>query len=221
MKLIVVDDSMLIREGVSTMLTRAGHQVVAALDAPDRVLAMVRQHQPAVVILDIRMPPTYTDEGLRLASTLRRGHPQVGVLVLSQYVVGEYAAWLLERAPVRVGYLLKDAILHAEVLDQALVRIAEGGTVVDPAIAHALVESGAGLLDLTAREFDVLRLMAEGLSDKGIADRLRLSLHTVATHVRHIFTRLALPGGPEDNRRVQAVVTYLAAQRFRRGGSPD
>ena len=221
MKLIVVDDSLLIREGVSTMLTRAGHQVVAALDDPVRVPAMVRQHQPAVVILDIRMPPTFTDEGLQLASSLRRVHPQVGVLVLSQYVVGEYAAWLLERAPVRVGYLLKDAILHAEVLDQALVRIAAGGTVVDPAIAHALVESGAGLLDLTAREFDVLRLMAEGLSDKGIADRLRLSLHTVATHVRHIFTRLALPGGPEGNRRVQAVVTYLAAQRLRRGETPE
>ena len=220
MRLIVADDNLLVREGLVALLGSAGHVVLAAVDGPDRVLALARQHEPDVVIVDIRMPPTFTDEGLRLAERLRRAHPGVGVLVLSQFVVGAYAAGLLARTPDRVGYLLKDSILRPEVLEDALARIAAGGTVVDPAVAEALVRGSSAGLGLTDRELEVLRLMAEGLSDKGIADRLTLSLHTVATHVQHIFGKLDLPGGTADNRRVQAVVTYLSTGRRRRVARP-
>ncbi len=213
MRVILAEDSLLVREGVSALLRARGHDVVEAVEGPDRVPSLVRAHQPDVVVLDIRMPPTFTDEGLRLAARLRHSHPDVAVLVLSQYVVGGYAAWLLERAPLRAGYLLKDTILRVHVLEDALVRVTSGGTFVDPAVAEALVRGSGGGLGLTERELEVVRLMAEGLSDKGIADRLTLSIHTVATHVQHIFSKLDLPGGVADNRRVQAVVTYLAARR--------
>ncbi|WP_457256783.1 response regulator transcription factor [Pedococcus sp. P5_B7] len=213
MKVIVADDSLLVREGISALLRARGHDVVEAVEGPARVPSLVRAHGPDVVVVDIKMPPTFTDEGLRLAAELRHSHPTVAVLVLSQYVVGGYAAWLLERAPHRVGYLLKETILRADVLEDAMVRVAAGGTVVDPAVAESLVRSSADRLGLTDRELEVLRLMAEGLSDKGIADRLTLSIHTVGTHVRHLFTKLDLPGGAADNRRVQAVVTYLTAHR--------
>ncbi len=213
MRVIVADDSLLVREGLAALLRRGGHDVVAAAEGAARVPSLVRTHAPDVVIVDIKMPPTYTDEGLRLAAGLRHSHPAVGVLVLSQYIVGGYAAWLLEQAPLGVGYLLKDTILRPDVLEDAVTRVAAGGTVVDPVVVEAMVESSTGRLPLTDREVDVLRLMAEGLSDKGIARRLTVSIHTVATHVQHIFTKLDLPGGPADNRRVQAVVTYLAARR--------
>ncbi len=213
MKLVLADDNLLVREGLATLLRAAGHDVVAAVDGPERVAALVRQHRPDVVIVDIRMPPSFTDEGLRLATSLRSAHPEVGILVLSQFVVGAYAAGLLERSPVRVGYLLKESILRSEVLEDAMTRITRGGTVVDPAVAETLVRASATRLGLTARELEVLRLMAEGLSDKGIADRLTVSTHTVATHVQHIFGKLDLPGGARDNRRVQAVVTYLTRGR--------
>jgi len=210
---IVVDDNLLVREGLSALLHSRGHDVVELVEAPDRVPALVQKCAPDVVILDIRMPPTFTDEGLQLAALLSRTQPTVAVLVLSQYVVGGYAAWLLERAPVRVGYLLKDNLLRPDVLDDALTRVAGGGTYVDPAVADALVRASGPSLGLSDRESQVLRLMAEGLSDRGIAERLTVSLHTVATHVQHIFTKLGLPGGPADNRRVQAVVTYLTTRR--------
>lgn len=213
MRVIVADDSLLVREGLGALLRARGHAVVDAVGAPERVPALVRTHAPDVVLVDIRMPPTYTDEGLRLAAGLRRSHPEVGVLVLSQYVVGGYAAWLLERAPVRVGYLLKDSILQADVLEDAMTRVADGGTVVDATVAESLVRSSGPALGLSERELEVLQLMAEGLSDKGIAQRLTVSIHTVATHVQHVFAKLELPGGPADNRRVQAVVTYLSAPR--------
>lgn len=217
MRLILADDNLLVREGLATLLWAAGHEVAAVVEGPDRVPALVRQHAPDVVVVDIRMPPTFTDEGLHLAAGIRSAHPEVGVLVLSQFVVGAYAAGLLEHSPVRVGYLLKESILRFEVLEDAIGRIAHGGTVVDPAVAEALVRASASSLGLTARELEVLRLMAEGLSDKGIADRLTVSIHTVTTHVQHIFGKLGLPGRTEDNRRVQAVVTYLS--RGRRPGA--
>lgn len=211
--MIVADDNLLVREGLAALLHGHGHQVVEVVDAPDRVPALVQVLVPDVVILDIKMPPTFTDEGLQLAALLRRTQPAVAVLVLSQYVVGGYAAWLLERTPVRVGYLLKDNLLRPAVLDNALTRVVAGGTYVDPAVAEALVGASGQSLGLSEREYEVLRLMAEGLSDRGIADRLTVSIHTVATHVQHIFSKLDLPGGPADNRRVQAVVTYLTTRR--------
>ncbi|MFZ1411486.1 MAG: response regulator transcription factor [Micropruina sp.] len=223
MRVIVVDDSLLVREGLSALLRSRGHEVVEGLGSADLVPALVRTHSPDIVIVDIKMPPTFTDEGLQLAALLRRTQPEVAVLVLSQYVVGGYVAWLLERTPVRVGYLLKDNILRPDVLEQAMARIAAGGTFVDASVAEELVRGSGSSLGLSERETEVLRLMAEGLSDRGIADRLTVSIHTVATHVQHVFAKLALPGGPADNRRVQAVVAYLTTRRRtlpRAGESP-
>jgi len=211
-RLIIVDDDLLVREGVATLLRGAGHEVVASAADPVAVPALVRSHAPDVVLVDIKMPPTYTDEGLRLARGLRQHHPDVAVLVLSQYVVASYATALLEQSPERVGYLLKDHVLRPEVLEGAIRRVASGGTFVDPVMVASLLDGDGSLGGLTEREREVLRLMAEGLSDRGIADRLTVELTTVFTHVQHIFTKLDLPATSSDNRRVRAVVAYLASR---------
>lgn len=212
MRLIVVDDSLLVREGLIAMLSARGHEIVEATDNAAAVPALVQARAPDLVMLDIKMPPTYTDEGLRLAASIRRHHPGVGVLVLSQYLVGSYAALLLERSPERVGYLLKDNVLRSDVLDDAIMRVAEGGTVVDAMLVERLVAANSSLAALSERERVVLGLMAEGLSDRGIAERLTVSLATVYTHVQHVFTKLDLPATSSDNRRVRAVVAYLSAR---------
>jgi DNA-binding NarL/FixJ family response regulator len=208
----VVDDSLLVREGLIAMLSARGHDVVEVADNADAVPALVHTSAPDVVMLDIKMPPTYTDEGLKLAAGIRRHHPAVGVLVLSQYLVGSYAAELLEHSPERVGYLLKDNILRPDVLDEAIMRVAQGSTFVDSVLVERLVAANASLAKLSERERVVLGLMAEGLSDRGIAERLTVSLATVYTHVQHVFTKLDLPATSSDNRRVRAVVAYLAAR---------
>jgi DNA-binding NarL/FixJ family response regulator len=210
----LADDSLLIREGLAQLLSGLGHQVVIRADRPDRLLADVARHAPEVVLIDIRMPPTHTDEGLRAAAAIRARHPAIGTLVLSQYVVPAYATWLLEHAPARVGYLLKDRITDATALQDALQRVNRGETVIDSELVRSLVRSrdGSGpLAALSERERQVLTLMAEGLSDRGIAERLVISLNTVGTHVRHIFTKLDLPDAPTDNRRVHAVLTWLVS----------
>ncbi len=212
MRLIAVDDNLLVRAGLVTLLGGRGHDVVAVASGPDTVPALVRTHAPDVVLLDIRMPPTHTDEGLRLAVSIRHHHPAVGVLVLSQYLVASYATELLSRSPERIGYLLKDNVLRAEVLEGAIERVAAGGTFVDPELVDLLVRSDTTLDVLSDREREVLRLMAEGLSDKGIADALTVGLSTVYTHVQHIFAKLDLPASSSDNRRVRAVVAYLASR---------
>ncbi len=216
MRIIVVDDSLLVREGLTALLRARGHEVLEGVATAELVPALVRSLSPDLVIVDIKMPPTFTDEGLRLTARLRQLQPEVAVLVLSQYVVADYVEWLLERAPVRVGYLLKDNLLRVDVLEEAMARICAGGTFVDAAVADELVRGSGPALGLSDRETEVLRLMAEGLSDRGIADRLTVSIHTVGTHVQHVFAKLDLPGGQADNRRVQAVVTYLASRRRRR-----
>lgn len=212
MRLMVVDDSLLVREGLVALLAARGHEVQAS-DNPSAVPALVRASKPDVVLLDIKMPPTYTDEGLRLAAGIRADHPGTGVLVLSQYLVASYAALLLARSPERVGYLLKDNVLRPEVLDLAITRVVEGGTFVDPLLVSSMVTADASVQVLSSREREVLALMAEGLSDRGIAERLTLSLQTVYTHVQHVFTKLDLPATPSDNRRVRAVVAYLTTRR--------
>ena len=212
MRLMVVDDNLLVREGLVALLASRGHDVVAVADNPSAVPALVRAQTPDVVLLDIKMPPTYTDEGLRLAAALRARHPETGVLVLSQYLVASYAALLLADSPQRVGYLLKDNVLRVEVLETALERVAAAGTFVDPLLVARMVTGDASLEILSEREREVLGLMAEGLSDRGIADRLTLSLQTVYSHVQHVFTKLDLPATSSDNRRVRAVVTYLATR---------
>ena len=212
MRVILAEDSVIIRHGLERLLQREGHEVVESLTSADTLPAAVDRHHPDAVILDIRMPPTHTDEGLRAASALRPGRPALGILVLSQYVVPEYAMRLLESGERATGYLLKDRILDGHELSHALVRIVEGGTVVDPELVAALFANKrrtAPLERLSTREQEVLRLMAEGLSDKGIAERLVVSPHTVGTHVQHIFQKLLLPDATSDNRRVLAALTWL------------
>ncbi len=213
MRLMVVDDSLLVREGLVALLSARGHEIVEMAENATTVPALLRTSAPDVVMLDIKMPPTYTDEGLRLAAGIRRHHPGIGVLVLSQYLVASYAALLLEHSPERVGYLLKDNVLRADVLDEAIARVADGGTFVDAMLVERLVAANSSLAALSERERSVLALMAEGLSDRGIAERLTISLATVYTHVQHVFTKLDLPATSSDNRRVRAVVAYLAARR--------
>jgi DNA-binding NarL/FixJ family response regulator len=212
MRVILADDSLLVREGLTRLLEGLGHQVPAQVDRLELLLAEVARHQPDIVLIDIKMPPTYTDEGLRAAAAVRRQHDSVGVLVLSQYVVASYATDLLEQAPTRAGYLLKDRLLDAYTLDDALRRIWAGETVVDPELVRILLHSAsrAGpLATLSARERQVLELMAQGLTDRGIAERLVISLNTVGTHVQRIFTKLGLPNTANDNRRVHAALTWL------------
>jgi DNA-binding NarL/FixJ family response regulator len=209
----VVDDNLLVREGLVALLTAGGHDVLESVDNPQAVPALVRARTPDVVLLDIKMPPTHTDEGLRLAAGIRARHPDVGVLVLSQYIVASYAALLHARSPERVGYLLKDNVLRPDVLDLAITQVAGGGTFLDPLLVAQLVAADSSLAVLSDREREVLRLMAEGLSDRGIAERLTVSLHTVYTPVQHVFTKLELPATSSDNRRVRAVVAYLTTRQ--------
>jgi len=212
MRIALADDSLLVREGLARLVEDLGHQVVCRAARADILLAEVAAHQPEIVIVDIKMPPTFKDEGLRAAARIRQRHPAVGVLVLSQYVVPSYVTWLLERSPAQVGYLLKDRILDDAMLQDALHRIAAGGTVVDPALVRLLMKSRTAsgpLGSLSEREREVLSLIAEGLSDRGIAGRLVVSLNTVGTHVQHIFTKLGLPDTAADNRRVRATLAWL------------
>jgi DNA-binding NarL/FixJ family response regulator len=212
MRVILADDSLLIREGLARLLEGLGHHVLAQVGRPELLLAEVARHQPDVVLIDIKMPPTYTDEGLRAAAAVRRAHDSVGVLVLSQYVVAGYATDLLEQTPTRAGYLLKDRLLDAHTLDDALRRIAAGETVIDPELVRVLLQSASQtgpLVTLSARERQVLCLMAQGLSDRGIAERLVISPNTVGTHIQRIFTKLGLPATANDNRRVHAALAWL------------
>lgn len=212
MRIIVVDDSVIAREGLRRLLQAEGHDVVATIGRVERVASAVASSNPDAVILDIRMPPTWTDEGVQAAISLREAWSDLGILVLSQYAVPEYATRLLECGTTGTGYLLKDRILEPLQLSQALQRLAEGGTVVDPDVVGELIASRGSndvLDELTDKEHDVLRLMAEGLSDKGIAAQMHVSLNTVGTHIRHIFQKLRLSGSPANNRRVLAVLAFL------------
>jgi DNA-binding NarL/FixJ family response regulator len=210
-RIVLADDSVILREGLARVLREQGLDVVAQVGTAPELLAAVDGLEPDLAIVDIRMPPTQTDEGLVAAEQLRARHPGLGVLVLSQYVEAEYALRLLERGERGAGYLLKDRVLDVTELGDAIRRIGEGGSVVDPALVAQLVAHPANgrLSELTDRERDVLALMAEGLSDRGIAERLVVTPKTVETHVRHIFSKLDLPRGAAQNRRVHAVVAYL------------
>ncbi len=212
MRVIVVDDSVIVREGLRQLLAAEGHEVVEVIGHPDQVITAVATHRPDAVILDVRMPPTFTDEGLRTAAALRQADPDLAILVLSQYAIPEYATRLLAGGARATGYLLKDRILEPRQLSQSLARLADGGCVIDPDLVGDLLaarRTADRLGHLTERERDVLRHMAEGLSDKGIAQRLFISLNTVGTHAQRIFRKLDLPDGAADNRRVLAVLAYL------------
>jgi DNA-binding NarL/FixJ family response regulator len=217
MRLILADDAWLIRDGLARLLTAQGHSVVGVAGHPDEVPPMVRRMAPALVILDIRMPPTFTDEGLRLASSLRQQHPDLPLLLLSQYVEPTYVNTLLElTGPRRCGYLLKEHVLDAEQLETTLNRLADGELVIDPIVVRLLIETNHDpLAVLTPRERDVLALMAQGLADRGIAERLFVSLNTVGTHIQRVLRKLDIPNGTNDNRRVLAVLRYLNGHHHR------
>jgi DNA-binding NarL/FixJ family response regulator len=214
MRVIVADDVMLTREGIVRLLSDAGVDVVAEAEDADNLLRQVRLTRPDAAIVDIRMPPTHTDEGLVAAQAIRAGHPDVGVLVLSQYVEASYAMRLLEQHPERVGYLLKERVFDVAILVDALRRIADGETVIDPTIVSRLIgrrRREDPLAELTEREREVLGLIAEGLSNKGVAARLFVTERTVEAHVKHIFLKLGLAADPQSHRRVLAVLAYLRA----------
>jgi DNA-binding NarL/FixJ family response regulator len=212
MRVVVADDVMLTREGIAHLLVEAGIDVVAQAEDADGLLREVRLKQPDVAIVDIRMPPTHTDEGLVAAQRIRADHPAIGVLVLSQYVEPSYALRLLEEHPERVGYLLKQRVFDVAVLVDSLRRIVDGETVVDPTIVSRLVgrqRRHDPLAELTPREREVLSLVAEGLSNGAIASRLFVTERTVEAHVKQVFLKLGLAVDPESHRRVLAVLAYL------------
>lgn len=211
-RVVIAEDSPLLREGLTALLTRRGVEVVAAVDNPDDLLRKVAGHRPDAAVVDIRMPPTHTDEGLRAAAALGRQSPEVGVLVLSEHLDSAYAIRLLEDGVAGRGYLLKGTTSDSEALADAVRRVASGGVAIDPAIVTRLLrrQRAAGPLDeLTERERETLALMAEGRSNRAIAERLFMSEKTVERHVGSIFRKLDLPAGPDDHRRVLAVVAYL------------
>ena len=212
MRVVVADDVMLTRAGITRLLGEAGVDVVGEAADAENLLREVAAKRPDIALIDIRMPPTHTDEGLVAAQAIRTQHPDVGVLVLSQYVEPVFAMRLIEDHPERSGYLLKERVFDIAILIDALRRIAEGDTVIDPTIVSRLVGNQhrrGALAALTAREQEVLAMIAEGLSNRAIADRLYLSERTVEAHVTQIFLKLKLPDSPDRHRRVLAVVAFL------------
>ena len=217
MRVVVADDVMLTREGIVRLLRDAEIEVVAEAEDAEALLRHVRNARPDVAIVDIRMPPTHTDEGLVAAQHIRSQYPDVGVLVLSQYVEPSYAMRLLEEHPERTGYLLKDRVFDVALLIDALRRIADSETVIDPTIVSRLVgrrRRTDPLAELSNREREVLGLVAEGLSNKAVAARLFVTERTVEAHVKQIFLKLGLNVNPESHRRVLAVLTYLRTGAF-------
>ena len=216
MRVVIAEDAALLREGLTRLLEDRGHAICAAVPDGDALLAAVAEHRPDVAVVDIRMPPTHSDEGLRAALKLRHDFPRTGVLVFSQYIETSYSAQLLEGGAAGVGYLLKDRVANVAEFNAALQRVADGGTALDPeVVAQPLARARRHPHEeLTPREREVLSLMAEGLSNAGIAQRLVITEGAVEKHVTSIFTKLGLPPDESDNRRVLAVLRYL-------GGKPQ
>jgi DNA-binding NarL/FixJ family response regulator len=212
MRVVVAEDSVLLREGVVRLLQEAGMEVVGQAGDAEDLLRKVRAHKPDVALVDIRMPPTQTDEGLRAAATIRAEQPQTGVLVLSQYVEEAYALELLAENAEGVGYLLKDRVADVERFVDSVRRVGEGGSALDPEVVARLVgrrRREDPLSALSPREREVLGQMAEGRSNHGIAEALVVTERAVEKHVTSIFTKLNLPPAEDDHRRVLAVLTYL------------
>jgi DNA-binding NarL/FixJ family response regulator len=215
-RIAIAEDDVLLREGLVRLLTESGFDVIGATGDPAGLIMLVERNRPDVVILDIRMPPTHTDEGLRLAAVVRTlPGPRVGVVLLSQYVEAAYAYQLIETEAAGVGYLLKDRVADIDELTDAIRRVARGGSAIDPSLVALLMRRRRErnpLSELTDREREVLGLMAEGRSNQSIAERLVITLKTVETHVASIFSKLGLAPEPDGHRRVLAVLTYLRSR---------
>jgi DNA-binding NarL/FixJ family response regulator len=210
MRVTLAEDSVLLRQGLVLLLAEAGHEVVAACSAAEELLRAIAEDQPDVAVVDVRMPPTFTDEGLRAVLVIRDRWPDVGVLVLSQWVEERYATELIAGRPAGVGYLLKDRVADVSDFLEALSRVAEGGSALDPeVVAQLLARTRSPLGSLTPREREVLALMAEGRSNSAIAAALVVGAAAVEKHINNIFTKLGLAPGDRDNRRVVAVLRYL------------
>ena len=210
MRVVIAEDQALLREGLAQLFAGAGHEVLATVDDADRLRAAVSEHRPDLAVVDVRMPPSFTDEGIRAARWIRDAHPEVGVLVLSQHVEAAGAVGLVSQGGF--GYLLKDRVLDVAEFLEAAERVAGGGSALDPKVVASLVGGEADSLDaLTEREREVLALMAEGLSNNAIARRLVLTDRTVEGHVRSVLMKLDLPESGESHRRVLAVIAYLRA----------
>jgi DNA-binding NarL/FixJ family response regulator len=212
MRIVIAEDAAVIRAGLVEILADRGHEIVSAVGDAQALLNAVSGHQPDVAIIDVRMPPDHTDEGLRAALTIRRDHPGTGVLMFSQYVETRYAADLISGRTGGVGYLLKDRVANVREFTDAIDRVAAGGTAFDPEVVSGLLNAtrhASTLAVLTPRERDVLALMAEGRSNSAIAARLVITERAVEKHITNIFTKLGLPPSDSDHRRVLAVLTYL------------
>ena len=216
MRVVVADDAALLREGLARLLVEAGFEVAGLAADAEELFALVERCQPDVAIVDIRMPPSFTDEGLQAAKEIRVRWPDVGILVLSQHVRASYALELLSDGTDGIGYLLKERVSDVEELRAGVERVGRGDSVLDPLVVEQLVgrprRGNVPLEHLTDREREVLALMAEGRSNRAIAERLFVTEHTVEKHVKNIFNTLRLPPSPDDHRRVLAVVTFLNAQ---------
>jgi DNA-binding NarL/FixJ family response regulator len=212
MRIVIAEDTAILRHGLAQLLTDRGHEVVATVRDGEALRAAVAEHVPDVAVVDVRMPPSFTDEGLRAAIAIRRERPGVGVLVFSQWIETRYAAELLATSSSGVGYLLKDRVADVGEFLEALARVAAGGTALDPEVVTQLLGAsrrGDALAVLTPREREVLGLMAEGRSNAAIARRLVVTDRAVEKHVANILTKLDLPPSEEDHRRVLAVLRYL------------
>ncbi|MCD1284531.1 MULTISPECIES: response regulator transcription factor [unclassified Brevibacterium] len=212
MRVVLADDAVLLREGVRSLLEDEGISVVASVDDGEQLLEAVAALRPNLAIVDVRMPPTHTTEGLEAALTIKRTYPDIGVLVLSQYVLREYATELLGTETVGVGYLLKNRVTDIDRFLESVQRIAAGGTVIDPDVVRQLLntsEKQNSLSALTPRENEVLEAMAEGLSNRGIAERLYVSISSVEKAISAIFDKLGLHAGETTSRRVAAVLAFL------------
>ncbi len=212
MRIVIADDSALMREGIVAFLRRAGLDVVAQAASGEELLREVEEHEPDMAIIDIRMPPTYTDEGLRAAHEIRERFPEIGIVILSQHVETGIATRLLAESPGRLGYLLKDRVGDIDEFAASLRSVAAGGSALDPLIVDRLLarrRDDGPLASLSAREREVLELVAEGRSNKAIGDRLGLSQRGVQKHVTAVFAKLGLAADDDDNRRILAVLEYL------------
>ena len=213
MRVVIAEDTVLLREGLAGLLEDAGHEVLARVGDAESLLAVVAEHDPDLAVVDVRMPPTYEDEGMRAAVEIRRSHPRTAVLVLSQHVESRYAVDLVS-SDGSFGYLLKDRVLDVGEFLEAAERVAGGGSALDPEVVKHLLappQEGEALAELTPREREVLALVAEGRTNASIAKHLWLTEKTVETHVRSILSKLDLPQDGDTHRRVLAVVTFLRA----------